>query len=123
MLKEPMRALEFFRLFKTREYRRAALVALLADALQIGLFPFFIGGATSPADLVTEVAAALLLSRVLGWHWAFLPALITELVPGLDLFPTWTAAVLYVAWERRSAEPPVDIPPGRVIDIGPPHIK
>src|SRR5262245_35239051 len=108
-----MRVLEFFRLLRTREHRRAMAIALVADAIQIVFLPFFVGGVTSPADTVTEIAAALILSKVLGWHWAFLPVLIAELVPGLDLFPTWTAAVLYVAWERRLREPDM----GRVIDI------
>ena len=112
MLKR-MRLLEFFRMFKSREHRRALAVAIVADAIQIVLLPFFVGGVTSPADTVTEIAAALILSRVLGWHWAFLPALVAELVPGLDLFPSWTAAVMYVAWDRRIDQPAT----GRVIDM------
>jgi hypothetical protein len=122
MLNEPMRIFEFFRLFKSREYRRAFAVALVADAIQIVFLPFFVGGVTSPADVVTEITAALILTRLLGWHWAFLPALIAELVPGFDLFPTWTAALLYVAWERRRVEPSEGASGGRVIDITP-HIK
>ena len=40
------------------------------------------------------VAAAL--SALLGWHWVFLPAFLSELIPMWDLVPTWTAAVWYV---------------------------
>ncbi|HEX4996632.1 MAG TPA: hypothetical protein VFY29_00295 [Terriglobia bacterium] len=116
-----MRILEFFRLFKSREHRRAFAVALAADAIQIVLLPLFVGGAASPADVITEIGAAVVLSRILGWHWAFLPALLAELVPGIDLFPTWTAAVLFVAWERARVEPSVggsdEVPGGRIIDI------
>jgi hypothetical protein len=53
---------------------------------------------------------------MLGWHWAFLPAFAAELIPGVDLFPTWTAAVAYVTTQHvhsssHSLEPEI-IPPG-----------
>jgi hypothetical protein len=37
-----------------------------------------------------------MLIKLLGWHWAFLPTFAAEMMPGLDLFPTWTAAVFFV---------------------------
>ena len=106
MLLVHMRVSEMFQLFKSREIRFAWLVAIAADGIQILLLPLFIAGALSPADTLIDLAVALTLSRLLGWHWAFLPSLLAELVPGLDLFPTWTAAVLYVTWQRaRSPQP------------------
>ncbi len=92
-----MRLTEVISLFKRREYSLALLVALTADALQIILLPFFAAGGFSPADTVVDLVVAVILSRLIGWHWAFLPSLIAEAVPALDLFPTWTAAVIYVA--------------------------
>jgi hypothetical protein len=89
-----------FRLFNSSKVRAAWLVAIAADSLQILIFPVFVGGALSPADVVIDVVVALLLSRLIGWHWAFMPTLVAELVPALDLFPTWTAAVFYVTWQR-----------------------
>ena len=104
--------LDFLKVIKTPEHRLAWLVAIIADALQIIAFPLFAEGAISPADVVLDVAVATVLSRLLGWHWAFLPSLAAELVPGVDLFPTWTAAVFYVTRQRiRSAEPEI-LPPG-----------
>jgi hypothetical protein len=41
--------------------------------------------------------------RLLGWHWAFLPSAAAELIPGADLFPTWTAAVWFVTRQKVSA--------------------
>jgi hypothetical protein len=77
--------------------RKAALtIAILADAIQLGVFPFFAQGVVSPVDDLLDIAVAWLLTKMLGWHWAFLPTFIAELVPGLDLVPTWTIAVLYV---------------------------
>src|SRR5215831_18585710 len=95
-----------------KETRAAWFVAIAADAVQILLLPVFAAGGVSPADSLVDIGAAAVLTKLLGWHWAFLPSLLAELVPGLDLFPTWTAAVLYVTHERaRSGEPEI-LPPG-----------
>ena len=87
---------EMFDLLKTvrsPEHRLAWLVAISADAIQIGALPLFAAGGLSPADALLDLGVAAILIRLLGWHWAFLPTLLAELLPGLDLFPTWTAAV------------------------------
>jgi hypothetical protein len=96
-----MRLVELARAIRSRDFRIALSVAITADALQIIALPLFASGGLSPADTAIDVAAALILSRVLGWHWAFLPTMFAELLPAFDLFPTWTAAVLYVTWQRR----------------------
>lgn len=38
----------------------------------------------------------MVLVRLLGFHWALLPALAAEAIPALDLAPTWTASVLLI---------------------------
>ena|ERR1051326_2475003 len=101
-----MRVFEMVRAMKSRDLRMALSVAMTADALQIIALPLFASGAFSPADTAIDVFAALILSRLLGWHWAFVPTIFAELIPAFDLFPTWTAAVLYVAWQRRQDPPP-----------------
>jgi len=88
------------------------MVAILADALQIGAFPLFAEGAISPADTVLDILVAALLIRLLGWHWAFLPSLAAELLPGFDLFPTWTAAVFFVTRAQVKPGEPEILPPG-----------
>jgi hypothetical protein len=97
---------------KSPEHRWAWAVAVVADLLQMGAFPFFAWGALSPADDVVDLIVAVVLSRILGWHWAFLPTLVAELIPGVDLFPTWTAAVLYVTVQRVRSQGPEILPPG-----------
>ena len=97
-----MAFLESFRALKEPKVRWAWVVALMADAIQIAALPLFAEGALSPADSVLDVVVGIILVRLLGWHWAFLPTLAAELIPGLDLFPTWTAAVWFVT--RRKAE-------------------
>lgn len=74
----------------------ARIIAVTADALQLGLFPFFAQGAISPASDAVDLVVAALLLWLLGWHVAFLPSFIVELIPMADLFPTWTAAVFFV---------------------------
>jgi len=77
-------------------FRAALILAVAADAFQIFLSPFFVQGALSPADDVLDVGLALVLSKLLGWHWEFLPSFVAKLVPGVDLVPFWTLAVLNV---------------------------
>jgi hypothetical protein len=74
----------------------ARCVAIAADLLQIVLFPLFLPGAASPWSDALDLAVAGAMTLLLGWHWAFLPSLVAEVVPGLDLVPTWTAAAFFV---------------------------
>ena len=107
-----MKMLEYLKSLKSPELRTAWAVAVAADALQIIAFPMFVPGGISPADTVLDLAVGAVLISLLGWHWAFLPSLLAELVPGLDLFPTWTAAMLFVTHERLSSGGPEILPPG-----------
>ena len=83
-------------------FRVALILAMAADALQILWFPLFAEGALSPADDVLDLAVAAVLVNLLGWHWEFLPAFVAELVPGVDLVPFWTFAVInvYRTWKQ-----------------------
>ena len=102
---------DYFKSLKTPEQRLAWLVAIAADGIQAVAFPIFVEGGLSPANAVLDVVVALLLIRLLGWHWAFLPSLAAELIPGADLFPTWTAAVWYVTRRQVHPEEPEILPP------------
>jgi hypothetical protein len=75
--------------------RAARLIAMAADFIQIVVFPAFVGGAVSPWDDALDVSVAALMTWLVGWHWAFLPTFVSELVPFWDLVPTWTAAVFF----------------------------
>jgi hypothetical protein len=90
--------------------RTARLLAVAADILQIAVFPLFAPGAGSPANDALDVAVAGLLTWLVGWHWSFLPSFVAELVPGLDLVPTWTAAVLFATRGQGSVPPPPRYP-------------
>jgi hypothetical protein len=77
-------------------FRIAMIVAMIADALQIAVFPLFVEGAASPADDILDVGVGAVLLYLLGWHWEFLPSFMGKLVPGMDLAPFWTLAVANV---------------------------
>ena len=80
--------------------RAALALAIIADLLQIAVFPLFIEGAASPADDLLDLGMAGALSFLLGWHWEFAPSFVAKLVPGVDFVPLWTLAVANVY--RRS---------------------
>lgn len=71
----------------------ALSIAAFADAVQLGLFPVFAEGALSIPDDVLDVVVAVALLVTLGWRWRLVAALALELVPGVALFPSWTAFV------------------------------
>ena len=93
---------EPIRLSPRSRFQAAMILAMAADALQIFVFPLFAEGALSPADDVLDIAVAAVLVNLLGWHWEFLPAFAAELVPGVDLVPFWTLAVInvYRKWKQ-----------------------
>jgi hypothetical protein len=84
--------------------RTAMILAIMADLLQLIVFPLFVAGAESPADDVLDFGIAGVLTWLLGWHWEFAPSFLGKLVPGVDLVPLWTLAVANV---YRKAKPHV----------------
>ena len=109
-----MRISKLLDAIKSPEHRLAILVAVMGDAIQIFALPLFAAGGISPADTLLDAFMAVILIRMLGWHWAFLPTLVAELTPGFDLFPTWTAAVLYVTLQSERPGDVEVLPPGPV---------
>lgn len=103
---------DIWKSIKSPELRAAWLIALAADGLQLAAIPLFAEGGISPADTALDIAVGFALVRLVGWHWAFLPTLAAELIPGMDLFPTWTAAMLFVTRERMKSGEPQILPPG-----------
>ena len=99
------------------QFKTAMLVAVLADALQLVIFPLFVAGAISPADDLLDLGVGAVMIHLLGWHWEFLPSFFAKLVPGVDLVPFWSMAVASV-WRKAKrvaeSEKHVEIlPPAR----------
>ncbi len=86
--------------------KAARWIAVAADVLQILVFPAFAPGAASPWNDALDALVAVAMLALVGWHWVFLPSFLAELVPGLDLVPTWTAAVFFATRGQGKAAPP-----------------
>jgi hypothetical protein len=78
------------------------ILAIIADALQIVIFPLFVEGAESPADDILDLGIGAVLTYLLGWQWEFLPSFLVKLVPGVDLVPLWTLAVANVYRKQKA---------------------
>ena len=72
----------------------AFAIAICADAIEIGLMPLFSEGFASPVDDFLDSVVCVMLTLMLGWHFAFMPSFLFKLIPMVDLAPTWTIAVL-----------------------------
>ena len=95
--------------------RLAYATAIATDTLQLLLGPVGWAG----VDEILDLAATILIWRVLGFHPLLLPTFVVEFLPIADLLPTWTGCVaLVVALRKReqvaSPKPP---PPGPFIDV------
>jgi hypothetical protein len=99
----------------SKRIRLAWIVAILVDALQIGLLPLS-GGVSMWLDKPLDVLAMVLLWRLLGWHWALVPSFFFEFLPIAELAPTWTLATLIIVRQRKEEMQgvPVDAIPGEL---------
>ena len=99
---------DFLKTTSTPEHRKAWFIAMLADAIQIVGYASVRSKGAPRLGYRAGCCRRRAPYRILGWHWAFLPTFAAELVPGLDLFPTWTAAVFFVTRSAtRSTEPEI----------------
>jgi len=98
----------------------ARVIAVLVDLAQFALLPAELTPLNNFVDAVTALAMLVLV----GWHWAFLPTFLAELVPFVDLVPTWTLAVLFATRSRPLATParPADPGPDSVTPAPPPAL-
>src|SRR5262245_15173068 len=87
----------------TRSRIRAAYaVAIATDVLQFALGP--LGWAFT--DEILDVVALIATTWLLGFHPLLLPTFVLELVPIVDILPTWTGCVALVVAMRGKRPPP-----------------
>ena len=98
-------------------FRAALVVAIVADVVQMIGFPLFVEGAMSPVDDILDVVMGAALTGLLGWHWEFMPSLIAKLIPGVDLVPLWSLAVINVYRKWKRLQQPGDKQPGDQVDV------
>lgn len=100
----------------------AIAVAVVADGIQFAAGPFGWAGFDQMVDVIVMLTTSLLL----GFYPLLLPTFVVELVPLVDMLPTWTACVGAVVVLRKrshaatppvvtaSPTPPADSPPSKV---------
>ena len=89
----------------SRRRKMAAIaVAGASDLARVVFAPAFAEGAGSPLDIALDAVTAAIILFLVGFRWRLAIALVAELVPGVALFPTWTAVVLSLP--LRSAPEP-----------------
>jgi hypothetical protein len=101
----------------------ALTVAIVADAVQLVLLPAFVSGAASPFDDALDAVVALVLLGTLGFSGRLALALVMELVPGVDLFPTWTAVVLSIPVQAGDTPDATDATPANAGDTPAPLVN
>jgi hypothetical protein len=90
-------------LILTRSRVNAAYaVAIATDLLQFALGPLGWAFADEILDLVALVAT----TKLLGFHPLLLPTFILELIPIVDVLPTWTGCVALIVAMRKKQPPP-----------------
>jgi hypothetical protein len=94
-----------------RRVRAARILALVVDLGQVVLLPTFLPVMAAPIADAVDVAAAVALVLLVGWHWAFLPTFLVELVPLVDVVPTWTAAVFLATRGRGGGDSAASVEP------------
>lgn len=90
----------------TRKQKNVALaVAGIADLVQMALLPSYLAAGTGYGiSTVLDVATILILLAVVGARWQMAAVFLLEVIPVLEVFPTWTAFVLTLPVQE---DPPV----------------
>jgi hypothetical protein len=88
-----------------RRVLAARVIAILVDLAQYALLP----ATLTPLNNAIDVVTGFVMIWLVGWHWAFLPTFLAEMVPFVDLVPTWTLAVMFAT--RGAGDPPMPQPP------------
>ncbi len=86
----------------------AYVVAVVADLLELPVTAaqFSIVGmaAGESAAFVVDSIVFVVMTKLLGFHWMFLPSFCIGLIPGLDMLPTWVGCVFFAVRQRRKEQ-------------------
>lgn len=83
----------------------AYAVAVVADLIEFPIsgaeFSVVGAGTGEFAAFVVDAIVFGVMTKLLGFHWMFLPSFCVEVIPGLDLLPTWVGCVFLVVRQRE----------------------
>ena len=82
----------------------ALAVAVVVDILQCPAALAWFAGVGGPVEWLLneglDIATMGLLTALVGFHWAFIPAFVVESLPFVDIAPTWTGSLLFAKWKE-----------------------
>ena len=81
----------------TMRFALSVLVAVLADSIELPL------EGIPPAWILIDALTAGAVLVIWGFRWEIALVLIPELIPGLNVFPTWFLLAMYLG---QQAQPP-----------------
>ncbi len=109
------------RMFRSPTLTRTRIAFALAVAVTADGLQFFLG-AVPLVDQAIDVVALLLTAWAIGFHLLLLPTFVAEVVPVVDMLPTWTACVIAVV-ALRKREQGATRPPDRPLKSAKPADK
>jgi hypothetical protein len=103
----------------------AYAVAIIADLIEFPISALELTVVGAPVAMflsfILDVFVFGIMTFLLGFHWLFLPSFLVEVVPGLDMLPTWVGCVFFVVRQRKKEQnipaAPIAIKEQNVIDI------
>jgi hypothetical protein len=107
----------------------AFAVAVIADLLEFPIAGAEVTILGAPGGelgaCVVDTIVFGIMTKLLGFHWMFLPSFCVEVIPGLDMLPTWIGCIAFVVWQRkdelaqRPLLPDADVPNVELVDAPP----
>ncbi len=81
----------------TVRFALSILIGIVADALEAPL------AGIAPAWILIDALAASAFFALWGFRWEVAIVLIPELIPGLNVFPTWFLLALYLGQQKGTS--------------------
>lgn len=93
------------RLITSTQARFAMLLAIAVDLMQapatVAQLSVALAAPVEVIDMAVDAIVAIVMTRLLGFHWALAPGFLAEIVPVVDIAPSWTIAVYAVTQARK----------------------
>jgi hypothetical protein len=83
-------------------------VAIAADLIEFPISALELTVIGAPVAMflsfMLDVFVFGIMTFLFGFHWLFLPSFLVEVIPGLDMLPTWVGCVWFVVRQRKKEQ-------------------
>lgn len=97
----------------------AYTVAIIADLIEFPISALELTVIAAPVAMflsfMLDVFVFGIMTFLLEFHWFFLPSFLVEVVPGLDMLPTWVGCVWFVVRQRKKEQNFAPAPAPKII--------